>query len=72
MPFDDAGPAAGNDPSGREGEKESLIRSFFGTCKLNGIDPRAWLLHVLTHIRSTPSEEYHKLLPQTIDPSLLS
>jgi hypothetical protein len=25
MPFDDAGPAAGNDPSGREGEKESLI-----------------------------------------------
>jgi transposase len=50
----------------------AMYRSFFGTCRLNDIDPHAWLLYVLKNIRSTPTEDYHKLLPQNIDPALLA
>jgi transposase len=50
----------------------AMYRSFFGTCTLNDIDPQAWLLYVLKHIASTPPEDYPKLLPQNIDPALLS
>lgn len=50
----------------------AMYRSFFGTCKLNGIDPQRWLLYVLKHIRCTPAEDYHKLFPQNIDPALLA
>ena len=45
----------------------AMYRSFFATCRLHEIDPRAWLTHVLTAIRTTPAEEYHTLLPHKID-----
>jgi hypothetical protein len=48
-----------------------MYRAFFGTCHLNGINPYEWLRYVLEHIRSTPSDEYHTLLPHLIDPELL-
>jgi transposase len=32
------------------GERAAAIYSLIGTAKLNGVDPEAWLRHVLTHI----------------------
>lgn len=45
----------------------AMYRSFFATCRLNGIDAYRWLLYVLTAIRITPPNEYHTLLPQNVD-----
>jgi transposase len=53
-------------------ENIAMYRSFFATCRLNGVDEHRWLLHVLTAIRSTPADAYHTLLPQNIDPALLA
>lgn len=50
----------------------AMYRSFFATCRLNGIDPHRWLLHVLNAIRITPTNEYHTLLPQNVDPDLFA
>lgn len=50
----------------------AMYQSMIGTCKLNGIDPRTWLLYVLKRIRATPQSELHTLLPQSIDRSLLA
>lgn len=33
--------------SARGGERGAMLYSLLGTCKLNGIDPQAWLRHVL-------------------------
>jgi transposase len=49
----------------------AMYRTFFATCRLNGVDERRWLEHVLRTIRSTPAAAYHTLLPQNIDPELL-
>ena len=49
----------------------AMYRSFFATCRLNGVDERRWLLHVLNTIGSTPADRYHTLLPQHIDRALL-
>ena len=49
----------------------AMYRSFFATCRLHDVDAARWLLYVLTHIRSTPAEQYHTLLPQNIDRQLL-
>ena len=32
------------------GERAAAIYSLIGTAKLNGVDPEAWLRHVLAHI----------------------
>lgn len=49
----------------------AMYRSFFATCRLHGIDQRRWLLHVLRSIATTPADQYHTLLPQNVDRSLL-
>jgi hypothetical protein len=36
------------------GERAAAIHSLIGTAKLNGVDPEAWLRHVLTHIADHP------------------
>src|SRR5471030_184385 len=36
------------------GERAAAIYSLIGTAKLNGVDPEAWLRHVLTHIADHP------------------
>jgi hypothetical protein len=40
--------------------------SLIGNCKLNGIDPRAYLTHVLTRIADHPVNRIDELLPWRI------
>ncbi|MDY7548205.1 IS66 family transposase [Glaciimonas sp. CA11.2] len=45
------------------GERAAAVYSLIGTAKLNGIDPEAWLRHVLTHIADHPVNQVHDFLP---------
>jgi hypothetical protein len=45
------------------GERAAAIYSLIGTAKLNGIDPEAWLRHVLTHIADHPVNRVDEFLP---------
>lgn len=51
---------AGSDAGG---ERAAAIYSLLGTAKLNGIDPEAYLRHVLTHIAEHPINRIDELLP---------
>ena len=39
--------------------------SLIGTARFNGIDPEAWLRHVLTHIADYPVNQVDDFLPWT-------
>ena len=45
------------------GERAAAIYSLTGTAKLNGVDPEAWLRHVLTHIADHPVNRVDDFLP---------
>jgi len=45
------------------GERAAAIYSLIGTAKLNGVDPEAWLRHVLTQIADHPVNRVDELLP---------
>ena len=45
------------------GERAAAIYSLIGTAKLNGVDPEAWLRHVLTQIADHPVNRVDDLLP---------
>jgi hypothetical protein len=45
------------------GERAASIYSLIGTAKLNGIDPEAWLRHVLVHIADHPVNRVDDFLP---------
>src|SRR5476651_1305202 len=45
------------------GERAAAIYSLISTAKLNGIDPEAWLRHVLAHIADHPVNRVDELLP---------
>lgn len=51
---------AGSDSGG---ERAAAMYSLIGSCKLNGIDPRAYLTHVLTCIADHPINRVDELLP---------
>jgi len=51
---------AGSDTGG---ERAAAIYSLIETCKLNGIDPAAYLRSVLTHIADHPINRVAELLP---------
>ena len=51
---------AGSDAGG---ERAAAIYSLIETAKLNGIDPEAWLRHVLTRIADHPVNRVADLLP---------
>jgi transposase len=51
---------AGSDAGG---ERAAAIYSLIGTAKLNGLDPEAYLRHVLTHINEHPINRVDELLP---------
>jgi hypothetical protein len=44
--------------------------SLIGTCRLNGIDPQAYLRHVLTRIADHPINRIDELLPWNVAPLL--
>ena len=44
-------------------ERAAMIYSFFGTCKMNGVNPQKWLADVLLKIADTKSSQIHTLLP---------
>ncbi len=45
------------------GERAAAIYSLIGTAKLNGIDPEAWLRHVLANIADHPVNRVDDFLP---------
>jgi transposase len=54
---------AGSDAGG---ERAAAMYSLIGTAKLNGIDPEAYLRHVLEHIAEHPINRIAELLPWNV------
>jgi transposase len=54
---------AGSDSGG---EWAAAMYSLIGTCRLNGINPRAYLEYVLTHIADHPINRIDELLPWNV------
>lgn len=48
------------------GERAEAIYSLIGTAKLNGLDPEAYLRHVLGHIAQHPINRIEELLPWNV------
>lgn len=42
----------------------AMMYSFFATCKINGVEPLAWLTDVLTRISEHKANKLYELLPQ--------
>ncbi len=51
-------------------KRAAMMYSFFGTCKLNNINPQEWLADVLTKINDTKLSQLHELLPQKWKPAV--
>ncbi|WP_455865652.1 IS66 family transposase [Pantoea agglomerans] len=49
--------------SDRCGEHAAVLYSLIGTCRLNDVDPEAWLRYVLSHIQEWPINRIHDMLP---------
>jgi transposase len=49
--------------SDRGGERAAAIYTLIETCKLNGVDPRAWLADVLRRLPGHPANRIADLLP---------
>lgn len=49
------------------GERAAILYSLIGTCRLNGMDPEAWLRYVLGHIQDWPVNQLRDLLPWKTD-----
>ena len=49
--------------SDRGGERAAVIYSMVATCKLSGVDPRAWLADILARIAEHPAGRLDDLLP---------
>ena len=55
--------------SDRGGERAAAIYSLLGSAKLNGLDPEAYLTHVLARIPDHPVNRIAELLPWNLAPS---
>ena len=49
------------------GERGAQLYGLIGTCKLNGIDPEAYLRHILSVLPEWPSNKVAELLPWNVD-----
>jgi hypothetical protein len=49
----------------RGGRAAATMYSLLGTCRLNGIEPYAWLKHTLKRLPTLPISRVHELLPLT-------
>ena len=49
------------------GERAAAMYSLLGSAKLNGLDPEAYLSHVLTRIADHPINRIEALLPWGVD-----
>ncbi len=49
--------------SDRSGERAAAIYTLIETCKLNDVDPRAWLADVLARLPGHPEKRVAELLP---------
>ena len=58
---------AGSDSGG---ERAAAMYGLIGSCKLNGINPRAYLEYVLTHIADHKINRIEELLPWNVAPRL--
>ncbi len=56
---------AGSDAGGR---RAAAIYTLIETCKLNGVDPRAWLADVLARLPGHPAKHINELLPWNWQP----
>lgn len=56
--------------SDRGGERAAVFYALIGTARLNGLDPEAYLRHVLTHIADHPISRIEELLPWHLAPRL--
>ena len=45
------------------GHRAAAMFTLIETCKLNGVDPRAWLADVLARIADHPAKQIANLLP---------
>jgi transposase len=54
------------------GERAAAMYSLIGTAKLNGLDPQAYLQHVLDRIAEHPSHHVEELLPWNVAAELRS
>jgi len=52
--------------SDRGGERAAAMYSLIGTAKLNGLDPQAYLRHVLERIAEHPINRIDELLPWNV------
>ncbi|EBO8101315.1 IS66 family insertion sequence element accessory protein TnpB [Salmonella enterica] len=55
---------AGSDAGG---ERAAILYSLIVTCRLNGVEPEAWLRYVLGHIQDWPVNRLRDLLPWKAD-----
>jgi hypothetical protein len=44
-------------------QQAAIMYSLLATCKINNVEPFAWLKHVLNDIPDYPANQLHKLLP---------
>ncbi len=49
--------------SHKAAQNAAMMYSFFGTCKLNGINPQQWLTKTLEKIPQHKANKLHQLLP---------
>jgi transposase len=49
--------------SGRAGQRAAVALSLIQTCRLNDVDPQAWLANVLASIAEHPANRFDELLP---------
>ena len=49
------------------GDRGAMLYSLIGTCKLNGIDPEAYLRHILSVLADWPINRVAELLPWNVD-----